>query len=120
MLVIVKHAALRGRGIPGCKEKQGRCRVAFSEPNEQKALTFRATGGHRRIFRGTLTFFFFAKADAFGDGCGKNGFAWNHAAGATGHAVGFQSQAILVVGAKVGAGKTHRATDFIRRRAGAP
>lgn len=52
-------------------------------------LTFLATGLCGRIFSGPLTFFFFAEADTFGDGCGKNGFAGNHAARAAGHAVGF-------------------------------
>jgi hypothetical protein len=74
----------------------------------------------RGVFRGALAFFFFAEADAFFDRCGENGFAGDHTTAAPGHTVGFQPKAILVVGAKMWAGKTHRITDYIRRRTGVP
>jgi hypothetical protein len=79
--------------------------------------TFRVADS-RGFFRGPLAFFFFAEANAFFDRCGENGLARNYTTAATGHAVGFQPKAVFVVWAKVRAGKTHRATDYIRRRAG--
>jgi hypothetical protein len=61
-----------------------------------------------RLVCGALAFFFFAEADAFFDGCGENGFAAKYAAGAAGHAVGFEPQAMFLVGTKMRTGKAHR------------